>query len=45
MNLTTKQKQYLKGLAHDKKTIVQLGNNGLTEGVIVEIDSALSITN
>jgi RNA-binding protein len=42
MNLTTKQKQYLKGLAHDKKAIVQLGNNGLTEGVVVEIDSALS---
>jgi len=42
MNLTTKQKQYLKGLAHDKKTVVQLGNNGLTEGVVAEIDNALS---
>ncbi|WP_100640912.1 ribosome assembly RNA-binding protein YhbY [Alteromonas facilis] len=41
MNLTTKQKQFLKGLAHDKKPIVQLGNNGLTEGVLAEIDNAL----
>lgn len=41
MNLTTKQKQFLKGLAHDKKPIVQLGNNGLTEGVVAEIDNAL----
>ena len=42
MNLTTKQKQFLKGLAHDKKPVVQLGNNGLTEGVVAEIDNALS---
>ncbi|WP_100657120.1 ribosome assembly RNA-binding protein YhbY [Alteromonas flava] len=41
MNLTNKQKQFLKGLAHDKKPIVQLGNNGLTEGVLAEIDNAL----
>lgn len=42
MNLTTKQKQFLKGLAHDKKAVVQLGSNGLTEGVVAEIDNALS---
>ena len=41
MNLTTKQKQFLKGLAHDKKPVVQLGNNGLTEGVVAEIENAL----
>lgn len=41
MNLTTKQKQFLKGLAHGKKPIVQLGNNGLTEGVVAEIENAL----
>ena len=41
MNLTTKQKQFLKGLAHDKKPIVQLGNNGLTEGVVAENENAL----
>ena len=33
--------QHLKGLAHSLKPIVQLGSNGLTEGVIAEIDNAL----
>ena len=42
MNLTTKQKQHLKGLAHDLKPVVMLGSNGLTEGVLAEIDNALS---
>lgn len=42
MNLTNKQKQYLKGLAHPLKPIVQLGANGLTEGVLVEIEQALN---
>lgn len=41
MNLSNKQKQYLKGLAHPLKPVVLLGNNGLTEGVVAEIDSAL----
>jgi len=34
MNLTTKQKQHLKGLAHNLKPVVLLGANGLTEGVL-----------
>ncbi|GIU43634.1 ribosome assembly RNA-binding protein YhbY [Shewanella sp. 10N.261.52.F9] len=42
MNLTTKQKQHLKGLAHSLKPVVMLGGNGLTEGVLAEIDNALS---
>ena len=42
MNLTNKQKQYLKGLAHSLKPVVQLGGNGLTEGVLAEIENALS---
>ncbi|MCE9686381.1 MULTISPECIES: ribosome assembly RNA-binding protein YhbY [Shewanella] len=42
MNLTTKQKQHLKGLAHNLKPVVLLGANGLTEGVLAEIDSALT---
>ena len=41
MTLSNKQKQYLKGLAHALKTVVQLGNNGLTEGVLAEIDGAI----
>jgi RNA-binding protein len=42
MNLSNKQKQYLKGLSHTLKPVVQLGNNGLTEGVLAEIENALS---
>lgn len=42
MKLTNKQKQYLKGLAHSLKPVVQLGANGLTEGVMAEIDGALA---
>ncbi len=41
INLTTKQKQYLKGLAHHLNPVVMLGANGLTEGVLAEIDNAL----
>ncbi|MGC6388118.1 ribosome assembly RNA-binding protein YhbY [Ewingella sp. S1.OA.A_B6] len=41
MNLNNKQKQYLKGLAHPLKPVVMLGNNGLTEGVLAEIEQAL----
>lgn len=37
MILTTKQKQYLKGLAHHLNPVVMLGGNGLTEGVLAEI--------
>ena len=36
-NLSTEQKQHLKGLAHPLKPVVMLGNNGLTEGVLAEI--------
>lgn len=42
MNLSNKQKQYLKGLAHELKPVVLLGGNGLTEGVMAEIDAALA---
>lgn len=41
MHLTTKQNQFLKGLAHSLKPIVQLGQHGLTEGVVAEIENAL----
>ena len=42
MKLSNKQKQHLKGLAHSLKPVVQLGSNGLTEGVIAEIENALA---
>ena len=43
MKLSNKQKQFLKGQAHSLKPVVLLGANGLTEGVLVEIESALDI--
>ncbi|PSW04162.1 ribosome assembly RNA-binding protein YhbY [Photobacterium lipolyticum] len=42
MNLSTKQKQYLKGLAHNLKPVVLMGANGLTEAVLAEIEIALN---
>ena len=41
MNLSNKQIQHLKGIAHSLKPVVLLGNNGLTEAVVAEIDYAL----
>jgi RNA-binding protein len=42
MSLNKKQIQHLKGTAHSLKPVVLLGNNGLTEAVVVEIDYALN---
>jgi RNA-binding protein len=39
--LTSKQKQYLKGLAHPLSPIVRIGKAGATEGVIKETRNAL----
>ena len=41
MNLSNKQKQHLKSLAHHLKPVVLMGANGLTEGVLAEIELAL----
>ncbi|NIH15521.1 ribosome assembly RNA-binding protein YhbY [Serratia symbiotica] len=41
MHLNNKQKQHLKGLAHPLKPVIMLGNRGLTEGVLAEIEQAL----
>lgn len=42
MNLTNKQKQHLKGLAHHLNPVVLMGANGLTEAVLAEIEIALN---
>lgn len=42
ITLTNKQRQFLKGLAHHLNPVVMLGGNGLTEGVLAEIDNALN---
>lgn len=41
MTLTGKQKNYLRGVAHNLKPVVMLGGKGLTTAVIAEIESAL----
>ena len=41
MSLSKKQVQHLRGLAHSLKPTVLLGNNGLTEAVLSEIELAL----
>lgn len=42
MNLSNKQKQYLKSEAHHLKPLVMIGANGFTEGVLAEIENALN---
>lgn len=42
LKLTTKQIAHLRGLAHSLNPVVMLGNNGLTENVLKEIDLNLT---
>lgn len=41
MELTAKQRQYLRGLAHAQKPLVQIGTKGLGESVIEQIRAQL----
>jgi len=41
MKLTNNQKKYLRSLAHDLKPFVMIGQNGLSESVIAEIESTM----
>ena len=41
MNLTTKQQQFLRSMAHDYKPVIIIGNAGLTEGVTNETNNVL----
>lgn len=41
MKLTTKQKQYLRGLAHPLAPIVRVGKGGVTESVVAETKKSL----
>ncbi|MFO7809320.1 ribosome assembly RNA-binding protein YhbY [Guyparkeria sp.] len=43
MNLTARQRQYLRAEAHHLKPVVLLGQHGLTEAVLLEIEQALEI--
>ncbi len=40
--LSGAQRKYLRGLAHGLKPVIQVGKNGLTEGLVASVDDALS---
>ncbi len=42
MSLTNKQNKYLRGLSYDLKPVVMVGNNGVTEGVLNELETCLA---
>jgi RNA-binding protein len=42
MDLSEKQRKYLRGLAHGRDPIVMIGQSGLTPAVTNELDIALS---
>lgn len=42
MPLTNKQTKYLRGLSHDIKPVVMIGNSGVTEGVLGELETCLA---
>ncbi len=39
--LTSKQRRYLKKLAHDEKAIFQIGKAGITDNMISQLNNAL----
>lgn len=41
MTLTSKQRKELKAAAHHLKPVVRIGQNGISDGVIQETDTAL----
>tara|TARA_B100000768_G_C10924163_1_gene226874 strand:- start:65 stop:358 length:294 start_codon:yes stop_codon:yes gene_type:complete len=42
MAVNDKQKSYLRGLAHALKPVVMVGNKGLTDTVLAEVENALN---
>ena len=42
MQLSAQQRKYLKSLAHQRKPVVTIGNNGLTDPVFTELEQSLA---
>lgn len=40
--LTGKQRRHLRGLGHELRAVVQLGKDGITDGVVAAVDQALT---
>jgi RNA-binding protein len=43
MNLTGKEKKYLRGLAHGLEPFVFIGKNGITENLITAVNDAIEV--
>jgi RNA-binding protein len=43
MKLTNNQKKYLRSLSHDLKPVVMVGQHGLSEAVLAELQSSMVI--
>ena len=43
IKLSNNQKKYLRSLAHDLKPMVMVGQHGLSEAVLAELQSAMAI--
>ena len=41
MSLTSSQKRYLRGFAHDLKPVILVGQKGVTAALLKELDNAL----
>ena len=41
MELSDKQKKHLRGIAHDLKPIIHVGNAGISSGLTAELDQTL----
>jgi RNA-binding protein len=41
MQLSDKQKKHLRGIAHDLKPIIHVGNAGISSGLTAELDQTL----
>jgi RNA-binding protein len=42
MSLSSKQKKFLKGIAHHMRPLVQVGKNGCTESLVKELNAVIS---
>lgn len=42
MPLSTSQKRYLRGFAHDLKPVILVGQKGVTQALLAEFDGALA---
>ncbi len=42
MQLTERQRKYLRRLAHHMKPVVQVGNSGLTDALVAELNNCLT---